>query len=447
MLATILLAASITLKPCEVRDLKAQCGTLAVPEGKAATRTIDLNIVVLPAPSKHDDALFVLAGGPGVAATNMAGFANRSFAAGQRDIVLVDARGTGKSHPLRCPSDAPLFADVMDPERLTRCRDELAKTSDLTQYTTLQVVEDLEAVRQALGYAKVTLYGTSYGTRVAQEYMRRHPKTTRAVILDGVVPPSFAMPSRYAENAQRSFSRVFELCRAEAACAKAFPDMEFDLAAMTIYAEKGMEIDGAVMKRGFFGEALRNFLYSPEQYTRLPYVVHAAATNKYQPFAKMATQYASAIRGLDLGFFLSVTCAEDIPRLDEAKVRAGAKGTILGAYRLDQQLGACKVWPRAKSDAAMREPVRSGIPTLLVSGELDPVTPPEYGDEVAKTLSHSLHVVIPGGSHAGDTGGCVEKVISEFIRKALVDGLDTSCVKAFKRPAFVTSEDASAQTK
>lgn len=440
---SIVFAAALSLQPCEVRNVKAQCGTLAVPETK---RTIDLNLAVIPAASKHDDALFVLAGGPGSAATNMAGFANRSFAAGERDIVLVDARGTGKSHPLRCPSDAPLFADVMDPERVARCRDELAKTSDLTQYTTIHVVEDLEAVRKALGYKQVTLYGTSYGTRVAQEYMRRHPKSVRAVILDGVVPPSFAMPTRYAENAQRTIGRVFELCRAEAACARAFPDMEFDLAAMTIHAGKGMEIDGAMMKRGFFGEALRNFLYSPEQYTRLPYVVHAAASNDLQPFAKMATQYANAIRGLDLGFFLSVTCAEDIPRVDEAKVREAAKGTVLGAYRLEQQLGACEVWPRAKTDAAMREPVRSAIPTLLVSGELDPVTPPEYGDEVAKTLTHSLHVVLPGGSHSGDTGGCVEKVISEFIREGSVEALDTACVKAFKRPPFVTSEASPAQT-
>jgi pimeloyl-ACP methyl ester carboxylesterase len=444
MLATILLAASITLKPCDLRNLKAQCGTLAVPETK---RTIDLNIAVIPATTKHDDALFVIAGGPGAVATNMAGFANRSFAAGQRDIVLVDARGTGKSHPLHCANDSPLFSDLMDPERLAQCRDELSKTSDLTQYTTLQVVEDLEAVRKALGYTQVTLYGTSYGTRVAQEYMRRHPKSVRAAILDGVVPPSLAMPSRYAVNAQRTLSRVFDLCRADAACAKAFPDPEFDLATFTIYAEKGLEMEGTVMKRGFFGEAMRNFLYSPEQYTRLPYVVHAAANNDLRPFATLATQYANGIRSLDLGFFLSVTCAEDIPRLDVEKERAAAKGTLLGAYRLNQQVGACKVWPRAKTDAAMSQPVRSAIPTLLVSGELDPVTPPEYGDEVAKTLTHSLHVVLPGGSHSGDTGGCVEKVISEFIRKGSVDALDTSCVKSFRRPPFVITEQPSAQTK
>lgn len=423
------LLAALTLHPCGLRGIpNAQCGTLAV------SNTVALNIVRVPSGKKHDDALFVIAGGPGVGATNMTAWATRSFGAGERDIVLVDARGTGKSHPLHCDSGDALFSDLMAPDVVAACRDKLK--ADFAQFTTRHVVEDLEAVRKALGYKSVTLYGTSYGTRVAQTYMRRHPESVRAVILDGVVPPSFAMPSRYAENAQRSVQRIFAMCKQDAKCSEAYPNLEDDLTAMLKDAEDGVVIDGATMRRGFFGEAFRNFLYSPEQYTRLPFVVHSAANGDWAPFGRMATQYSKAIRALDLGFFLSVTCAEDIPRVDEAAVRAAGKGTILGSYRLDQQLGACKVWPHGTADAKSSEPVRSSIPTLIVSGELDPVTPPEYGDEVARTLKHAFHLVIPAGSHSGETGGCVEKVISEFIREGSVDALDTACVKSIERPPF-----------
>lgn len=434
----LVLAAVLTLQPCEVRGVKAQCGTLPVPENPArpTARTIDLNLVLVPAQSKHNDALFILAGGPGVAATNMTSWAVETFGAGERDIVLVDARGTGRSNPLRCDPPPQLYGDLFDPPRLTACRDALAAKADLTQYTTLHVVRDLEAVRKALGYRTVTLYGTSYGTRVAQEYMRRQPKSVRAAILDGVAPPSFAMPSRYAEGAQRSLARVVALCLAEEACRTAYPELESDLAKVLRAAGEGVTIDGQPLPRGLFGEAFRNFLYSPQVYTKLPHALHAAANGDWGPFGEMAQRYARNIRTLDLGFFLSVTCAEDLPRVDEAAVRKGAAGSVLGTYRLDQQLGACRVWPRAKSDAAMAKPLRSSIPTLIVSGELDPVTPPEYGDEVARTLRRSLHVVIPAGSHSGDTGGCQEQVLSEFVREGSVDALDVTCMPKVKRPPF-----------
>ncbi len=437
----LLLAAAISLQPCEVEDVKARCGTFAVRENPARrdSRVIDLKLVVVPSGKKHRDAVFILAGGPGSGAVRMTDWVVRTLGAGERDLVLVDARGTGGSNPLHCESDdKELFTDLWDPARIAACREKLEQKADLTQYTTLHIVRDLEAVRGALGYSKVTLYGTSYGTRVAQEYMRRYPKSVRAVILDGVVTPSRATPTGFAEGAQRSIRRVFDLCKADEACRAAYPDLDADFATMLRNAENGVEIDGALVKRGFFGEAFRNFLYSPEAYVKLPLVVHEAARGNWKPYGQMATRYARGIRTLDLGMFLSVTCAEDIPRLDEPAVRAGAQGTVLGAYRLDQQLGACRVWPRAQVDAELTRPVRSSIPTVIVSGELDPVTPPEAGEEVARTLERAVHVVIPNGSHSGDTGGCLEKVLSEFVREGSVAQLDTSCIANVKRPPFAT---------
>ena len=437
----LLLAAAVTLTPCEVRGVAARCTTVSVPENPArpAARSIPLNVAVLPSGTKPSrDALLILAGGPGVPATTMTGWVKEDFGATGRDIVLVDIRGTGRSHPMRCAPDAEPFADLMPPARIEACRDALAATHDLTQYTTRHVVRDLELVRKALGYETVTLYGTSYGTRVAQEYMRRHPKSIRAVILDGVVPPSFAMPMQYAETGDRSLRRVLDLCRAEEGCRKAFPDLDADLAVMLKDAADGVKLGDATMNRGFFGETFRNFLYSSNLYPRLPLVIHSAAKGDWAPFEEMATRYAKGIQGLDLGLLISVTCAEDLPRVDAAALRKASQGTVLGTYRLDQQAAACALWPRGASDAAMARPVTSSIPTLLVSGELDPVTPPEYGDEVAKTLTRSRHVVIPYGSHSGDTGGCMEKVMSEFIREGSVADLDTECVRSIVHRPFVT---------
>jgi pimeloyl-ACP methyl ester carboxylesterase len=451
MIIGLLFAAALSLQPCDIRDLKAQCGTFTVPENpsKRGTRFLTLNVVVIPSGETHDDALFVLAGGPGGAATGMASFAARTFGAGGRDIVMVDARGTGKSNALRCDAATTaqeLFDDLMAPDRFRRCLDKVREHADPAQYTTAHLVRDLEALRIALGYTRVTLYGTSYGTRLAQEYMRRHPRRVRAVILDGVVPPSLAMPTRYAEGAERSLRRVFDLCRADAACAQAFPDLEADYAAMLRDAQDGIELTipdpqtNAPVKvrlaRGLFGEIFRNFLYSPEQYTRLPFAVHAAAHGDWAPFGEMAVRYARNIRGLDLGLLLSVTCAEDLPRVDARAIRAASANTLLGTYRLDQQLGACAIWPRGRAERTMTRPVRSSIPALIVSGEFDPVTPPEYGDEVARTLTNSVHVVIPAGSHSGDTGGCQETVMSDFIRRGSIAGLDTSCMQGVKRPPF-----------
>lgn len=439
---SILFAAALALAPCDAgAGTNAQCGTLTVPENRRAParRSIDLYFVLVPGKSRSSDAVFILAGGPGGAATNMTSFAVRTLGEGGRDIVLVDIRGTGRSNPLRCPDPPTLFSDLFDPERLAACRAELEKKADLTQYTTVQVVHDLEDVRKALGYQKVTLYGTSYGTRVAQEYMRRYPRSVRAAILDGVVPPSLAMPTNYAEYSERSLQRVLALCKVDQACRTAFPDPEGDLAALLKAAENGIDVGGDKLQRPLFGEVFRNFLYSPSVYPRLPQAMHAAARGDWSHFGNMATRYARGIREVYLGMFLSVTCAEDLPRVDEKAIREESKGTVLGTYRLDQQLGACKVWPRAAVDAQMGKPVRSSIPTLIVSGEYDPVTPPEYGDEVARTLSRSLHVVFPYGSHSGDMGGCLDQVLSEFIREGSVDALDTSCVKSATPPPFVTS--------
>jgi D-aminopeptidase len=445
------------------------CGTVEVPEDRShrGGRLVPLHVVVVraTAPEKREDPLFILAGGPGVAATGMTRFIlEEAFAplGRNRDVVFVDIRGTGRSNPLDCDlpgSDeqpAGYFADFMPVEAIEACRRKLEAKADLTLYNTPVIVEDLEEVRRALGYDRVNLYGTSYGTRVALEWMRRHPAALRAVVLDGVVPPSLTMPASHAPDGEASLRAVIARCEVDPACRGAFPDLEGDLRTVVERLEKGRvttsiphprtgEPVAVALGRGLFGEAVRHLLYSPARIVRLPWAIHRAAAGDFTEFARLTFQYARGVRSaLSMGLLLSVTCAEDLPYLDLAEARRRAAGTLLGSYRIDQQVEACRRWPSGEVAAEVHAPVRSDVPTLLLSGELDPVTPPRNAEEVARTLTRARRVTVPGGSHSGDTGGCLERLMSAFVESASPNALDVSCVSTTPFPAWQLGKEKKA---
>lgn len=456
VLATVLLGA-VHLQPCEVDDQQAECGRVPVVENRAQPqgRKIDLHVALIrhvrARPSK--DAIFILGGGPGQGASAMAGFAAERFKGAGRDLVFVDVRGTGQSNPLNCDfggSDADPQAylnDFLPLERVRACREVLSERADLTQYTTRAVVDDLEEVRDKLGYRTINLYGSSYGTRVAQEFMRHYPKSVRMAILDGVVAPSSTTPAMFARDAQTSLEGVFSLCVADVACRAAYPNLLGDYQSMLERIANGVEVsitDRKTQKnvrlrinRGLMGEAFRNFLYSPEVYVRVPYIVHRAARGQFEEYGLTALNYGRGIRTLSFGTFLSVSCSEDISRIDAAAAKEASAGTLLGTYRIEQQIAACQVWPRGIPDPARVTPLQSSIPTLLLSGELDPVTPPKYAAEVARTLSNAVHVTVPKGSHANTTGGCLERITLAAIKSGSVRNLDLTCLRNVPVPKFV----------
>jgi pimeloyl-ACP methyl ester carboxylesterase len=216
------LAAQVALTPCKLEGVpgEAKCGTHQVWEDREAKqgRRLDLSIIVLAAlePNRKPDPFFMLQGGPGDAPSFNARFYSRVFhdVRRTRDLVLVDLRGTGKSSPLTCPelakpgSDGVFDADLLSLPAVRACRARLEKNANLRMYTTEIAVDDLEDVRQALGYGPINLYGTSYGSRVAQVYMRRHPKSLRAVTMKGIVPASMAMPETHARAGEDAWQSV-----------------------------------------------------------------------------------------------------------------------------------------------------------------------------------------------------------------------------------------------
>lgn len=449
--------------PCRVEGMRetVRCATHAVWEDRAAGRgrRIGLNIVILPAlgPDRAPDPIFLLGGGPGegIAAEAADQAENVATLRRRRDVVLVDQRGTGRSNPLACELYGPGNADpvklsgrLFPDTEVRRCRERLEKVADLTLYTTPIAMDDLDDVRAWLGYDRIDLLGGSYGTRAAQVYMKRHGEHVRSAVLVGVAPLDEPLPIHHAYAGQRAVDLLFAECARDAACHAAFPDPGRELRAVMARVDRGVEVqvdDPAAQRkvavrpsRGLVAEGVRYILYDDDG-GELPRIVHHAHEGDLTPL--IATSIAQRKRlslGLDDGMFLSVTCAEDIPFLDPAEVRRLTAGTLLGDYRVREQQQACALWPRAAIPADLRTPLRSDIPALLISGERDPVTPPEFGERVMKGLTHGLHVIVPHGGHGSGGGECLDGLIARFVDRGSAEGLDTSCIRVIGPPHFKT---------
>jgi pimeloyl-ACP methyl ester carboxylesterase len=431
----------------------AQCGTLDVPEDRSRPggRKIAIFVAVLPANTRspQDDPLFLLAGGPGQAATQLAPFAAQlNEIRRTRDIVLVDQRGTGRSAPLEC---AAYRRDRRDPYEIdplpkaAACAAELAARGvDAAQYTTTAWIADLEAVREALGYARINLWGGSYGTRVALEYLRRHPARVRSAVLDGVAPPSMRIPLDVWRTRDAALDAIFDACRRSAACAKAHPDPAATLAA--IARELGADGRTADVADPQTGEVIRvpvtydlvlamlqPLTYAPELASLVPELLARAAVGDYAPlFAAAATVTGDLAEQVNLPLHYSVTCAEDVPRIsgdERARALAGVRTGTLAA----RVLAVCDAWPKGALPADFATPVHSAAPVLLLSGALDPVTPPANAAEVAKALPASRHVVAADTGHIVSPHRCAPRLLAAFVDRASPDALPAACLERLER--------------
>lgn len=454
----------LELKDCELPELneKVRCGTYEVFEDRAARkgRKITLKVVVFPATgsAREADPFVYIAGGPGSSATEDASAIAPAFAAirARRDMVFIDQRGSGGSHPLNCdffnPADPQSYLGYFFPlEDVRKCRAQLEQKADLTLYTTPIAMDDLDEVRAALGYDRLNLFGASYGTRAALVYLKRHPQHVRTVTLQGVAPTNQFMPRDFAQVNERALQGILAECAADEACHKAFPNLREETKAVLDRLLKGpVEVTlntsatttiKVKLSRDLAAEAIRYMLYSPVPASRVPFVLHQAAAGNFVPLTETALGYRRGIVATGSnGMYLSITCAEDLPWIKTGEGERLAANTFLGDYRLRQQREACALWPRAKLPNDYSEPTRADAPVLIMTGEWDPVTPPQHGDAVARNLPNSLHLVVPDGAHGfGGLQGidCVLRVHGEFVERGTTKGLDTSCVKNIKRKGFL----------
>jgi pimeloyl-ACP methyl ester carboxylesterase len=457
----------IELTPCRIADLaglvstEARCGRYAVAEDPddPAGPKIALAIAVVPAVSRQPkpDPLVLIAGGPGQG--SIAGYAPilDAFAGvrRERDLVLVDQRGTGGSNPLHCdmPEDALEAGELAPPELAALARECLPALPGRAQfYTTSVAVRDLEAVRAALGYPQVNLFGGSYGTRVAQHYARRYPERTRAVVLDGVVPPGLALVPAIAIESQRALDRVFARCAADVECNARFPGLAAQFARVDAALRKGPvpvtiadPVTGASRRvevtRAHLVTMARLLVYSPWTASILPLLVHEAATHgNNAPLAAQAEMLGEDLEAMiAMGMHNSVVCAEDEPRFAGAIDRKTLEATAIGPLMVDGMEAICAEWPRGPVDSDFAAPLDSAVPALLLSGEFDPATPASYGAAAARGFRNGLHLVVPGQGHGVTRLPCVQRLVRRFIETGSAAGLDTACVARIRPAPFFLS--------
>ncbi len=459
--AAMAAAAPAALTICRLQGVEhdALCGSVSRPldPTQPSGRRIDVHFAVLPAVArnKRPDPLFFFAGGPGQSAIELAGqigamlgrFSNR------RDIVLIDQRGTGRSAPLQCAEEAATrpLRDMADAAaqfaELSRCRDKLIALpyGDLRQFTTTIAMQDADAVRQALGAERVNIIGGSYGTRAALEYMRQFPQAVRRAVIDGVAPPDMALPAAFSPDAQSAFDALLQSCEQDPTCSVRYPQLRAQwhalLASLPREVAARQPVTGAeqhlTLTREMLAGLVRLPLYAPALAAALPLAVSEASQGRFTAIFGLATSLGGG-RGLALaqGMHFSVVCAEDMPRMATTTDRPSPDFGD-GLSELYRQV--CADWPRGSVPAAFYSVPPAPVATLVLSGGIDPVTPPRHGARVAQALgAKARHVIVPNAGHGVMAIGCMRDVLFRFVDAAGDDEalkVDAGCAVAIPRPS------------
>jgi pimeloyl-ACP methyl ester carboxylesterase len=449
----------IALETCRLQgvDSAARCGTYEVWEDRAAKagRRIKLNIAVIPARvgARDPDPVFVFAGGPGQGAVSLAAQVHTLFSRlnDTRDVVLIDQRGTGQSHPLDCKDEQEqplqaMFEEALPEKFVEKCLARL--DADPRLYLTSIAVEDFDEVRDALGYSRINLWGASYGTRMALEYLRRHGDRVRTVVLDGVAPSTMKLPLSFVSDGEVALGKLIDACMAQARCAANYPKLREAIDALkgrlartparaAIHDPRTGERADIKVNENVFLAGLFRPLYIAELASLLPYGVFAASDGDFNPLLAQNLEFVDDVsENLAVGLHLSVLCSEDIPRITTEELARASK-SFFGTALVDDFVRACKRWPQGKVPADYYDPIRSDVPVLMFSGGIDPATPPHHAEEVARTLPRSRHFVAPQIGHGVSSHGCAPRLIESFVRAGNADALDGKCLEKIPRPLFM----------
>lgn len=461
VLAALLMAApssraEIEFKPCYVTgsagngNLQAQCATWQRPLNPDDVDSPQVELFVTKLESTAltpaADAFTLINGGPGASSIEMMvdlAPVLQAFTR-ERDVVVIDQRGTGDSAPMICQAltDSTEILDAAQTIELTQdCIDKLPY--DPRYFSTAVAVEDLEALRIALNYEQLSVYGVSYGTRVALQYMRTYPESLRSVVIDGVVPPTEVLGENIAVNSQRTLDALFSRCLQQPDCGGRFPNLQADFARLSDTLRNNpvtMNIQHPVtgvpteveVSYGHLAVWIRLALYAPATSALIPLIINEAANaQNYLPIAASALRMLHQLNdSMNYGMHNAVVCTEDAPFFDDSTVDfERLEATYLGREMYDTLKTMCSTWPAGVIDKDMKQPLVSSVPTLVLSGEYDPITPPEYGDAVMPGLANAKHVIAPGQGHGTIAQGCIPRLILEFVESADPGSVDASCVQ------------------
>ncbi len=455
----------LTLSECFVKDVKgkALCGVLDVAENPekpiSSDNKVPLNVVVLPKFKEQSKQLplMFLAGGPGQAATELAGALSRPLLEirQEHDIILVDQRGTGLSNGMMCAPtkyEDPLTVNTDGVNIEQEVKDCISQLSErhLPSYSTYQSIEDFEAVRQALGYKKVHILGGSYGTRAGFAYLKNHPESIQSAILDSNAPMELIV-GFFGKTSQRAFDYLIEDCKANQYCNEAFPLLKQDYLTLLGKLKQpvvqsihhpvtGLEVE-MILTKSKVTETLRSTLYALSSRQILPYVVHAAANNDFRPLAALMSQNSGEKHkpgSLYTGLTMNIICNEDMPRAVASDFKQDADNYFNGELGYSAFTDVCEFWPKWPAPTDFAEAVTVDVPVLLFSGKYDPVTPPAYGDMADQSLPNSKHVVIERGSHVASLRMCTD-AIKQFMQAGSFENVDFSCAEKSMPNLFFTN--------
>lgn len=452
------------------RERKVQCAWHEVPENPSdqAGPKIELFIARLPAKRQSqtpDDAMLFIAGGPGQAASEAYLFIDQTFSSlnTTRDFYLIDQRGTGHSNLLDCPnllnSEDLMGIDYSAQKIQTLTRNCLAELPFRVQdYTTDNTVMDFESVRSALQLPQWNLLGVSYGTRVSTQYMRNFPGSLRTVVLDSVVPPEHALGSEVALRSQYALNKLIARCASDPSCAAAIPNLQGDIDYLLQSLERNPievtyenfttgRIEQSKITHDHIALLIRMYLYNAYSLALLPPMLHEAAANKnFAPLARATNHLVKKLgQSIAIGLHNSIMCTEEFPylQIDEALPERNSEN-YMGADLINVIKDICAVWPKGELLKTMKMPLASEIPTLLFSGEFDPITPPEYASETIRHLSRAKHFILHGQGHNVSGIGCAPHIVNNFVVSGSQVNLKAECLERVTSPPLFINFNGSA---
>lgn len=449
----------LTLENCHLGEIRSQvkCGKFEVPENyqKPEGDKIAINFAVLPAidDSEYKTPLMFLAGGPGQAAVELATGLNRVFSEVRktRDIILVDQRGTGESSALSCEFESvdnvySTLPDTLNPQEVLDCVAQFK--GDVTQYNSENAIRDFDGIRSALGHEKLNIYGGSYGTRAGLVFMRMFPESLESVVLDSVGPVEVPI-GMFGQSGARSFNLLIDNCKSSDSCHKAFPDLAEEFQSVKarlakepvrikiLHPRLGTPTTLVLDDTKFTGN-LRFQLYGMEGRSMVPLVIHQAFLGNYQPLIGLMAR-TEGEQLVYTGLLFNIVCNEDIPRLSVEDKAVDANNNFDGK---DSHLAwdmICPFFPEYRPSEDFYQSVTADVPTLILSGNLDPVTPPSNGEYSAKSLPNSHHIVVENASHTVAMSTCANDIVNEFLTSKTPKKLDESCLKDIPQETFMTS--------
>ena len=450
------------------------CGFVVVPEDheEPTGRTIRLATVIIKATQGDGapDPIILLAGGPGEKTVQRSVPLAQALAPlrTHRDLVIFDQRGVGLSEPaLECPEVVQTGLELLNEpninevarvsyDSITACSSTLiAQGHNLSLYTTAQNAADVEAIRVALGYEQVNLYGGSYGSQLAQAVMRDHPNAIRSVVMESVYPLEASLLVRSATTVPRTILSLIETCAADVDCDTAYPNLREALyevvdrlnagpvSLVLTHPTTGEQFEG-VLTGDTLLASLRTILYVTAALPAVPAAIYDMYDGDFGMIERLASLRLAFLDSVSLGMEYSVLCAEDLighSFADLLAARAEIPPHLAGTQEPEALerysiFAICEAWPVEEAPASVKDPLTSDIPTLLLSAEFDHVTPPEFGRTVASRLTNSFFFVLPAGGHSGENfTPCALSITAAFFDRPTQEP-DSSCIATLSRLAF-----------